>query len=371
MSDRKHGASRRDFLKAAGAAAVGAGLGTAPTASAQAAATATVAVVQNSTIAEAMRDAVALSGGLDFIRPGQRVLIKTNATGGVKHPITTNPEVLYEMIRLVAEAGCDDVYVGDRSFFVIDDVMDVLKRVGHFDAAKQAESDLGGGLKVTVVPFDKAGPYLKEGSSIWRTIHHPEARHYTDEAGKPIGYRLAEILFQMDHVINLPCAKTHFQAWFTMALKSFVGMSHPDTRRFFHGYATTNNLMDQKSPGLAEVQPDVTPFTNRIVELNLGFAPSLNVIDATRPIVNGGPSNGDSMVADVIIASRDRVAADVAGLALLRTLGSERRIQTLSPWRNPMIRYARRLGIGVRRMSELHFVHKNLSFLDEFTSNMA
>lgn len=364
------GHERRDFLKLAGATAMGAAI--APMARAQqaSASTAVVSVVKDAAIGQAVRDAVELSGGLDFIKPGQRVLIKPNATGGIKHPFTTNPAVVYEVVKMVAEAGCEDIYVGDRCFFFIEDTMGVLKQTGHFDAAKQAESELGGGVKVTVVPFDQAGPHLKEGSPIWRQINHPLAKHYTDENGADIGFRLAEILFQMDHVINIPCAKTHFQAWFTMSMKSFVGMSHPDTRRFFHRYST-GSLVDQKAPGNLEIQPDVTPFTNRLVELNLGFTPSLNIIDATIPVVNGGPSSGDIQKADVIIASRDRIAADVAGIAHLQTLGTERRLQTVSPWRNPMVRYARRLGIGVKRRSEMTFKHKGLDNLAEWEAKLA
>lgn len=375
----QHYAGRRSFLKAAGASALGAGL-LKPAWSeeeiakdAAGAAKAAVAVVRSGSTREAVREAVALSGGMDFIKPGQRVLIKPNATGGVKHPCCTNPEVVYELVKMAGEAGCEDILVGDRSFFFIKDVMGVLKAVGHYDAAMQAQSDLGGKVKVNVVPFDEAGKFLKEGTpDVWRRISHPLAKHYKDDAGNDIGFSLAEILFQVDHVINVPTCKTHFQAWFTMAMKSFVGMSHPDTRRYFHKYATTNDLSDQRSSGKADIQPDVTPFTNRLVELNLGFAPALNVIDATRPIVFGGPSNGDSTEAKTIIASRDRIAADVAGVALLRTLGTEKRLQEVSPWKNPMILYARKLGIGVKRPGDMEFLHKGMEeTLEAFRANMA
>jgi len=379
MSHNGHGShNRRDFLKGVGVAGLGAGILSRHALAAEGedaageAKKATVAVVQDSSIKQAVRDAVAMSGGMDFIKPGQRVLIKPNATGGVKHPCCTNPEVLYEVIKMVGEAGCSDIYVGDRSFFFIKDVMGVLKTVGHYDAAMQAQKDLGDKVKVTVVPFDEAMAYLKPGTAdVWRQINHPLAKHYTDEAGNDMGFRLAEILFQMDHVINVPTAKTHFQAWFTMSMKSFVGMSHPDTRRYFHRYSTTNDLKDQRSSGKAEVQPDVTPFTNRLVELNLGFAPRLNIIDGTRPIVFGGPSNGDAQDANVIIASRDRIAADVCGLALLKTLGTEKRIQEASPWKNPMIHYARKLGIGIKNPSDLTFQQKGLKMLEAYQANMA
>jgi uncharacterized protein (DUF362 family) len=365
--------SRRDFLKVAGAATVGTGL-IAPgslLAADEAVTKSTVAVVQNTSVSDAVRRAVTLSGGLDFIQPGQRVLIKTCAFNQQAHPCANSPELLYAVIRLVADAGCTDIYVGDRSFFVIKDVMSVLKAVGQYDAAMQAKQDIGGGVNVTVTPLDDAAPYLKEGSEPWRTIVHPQAEHYVDEQGRNTGFQLAEILFQMDHVINLSVAKTHFQAWFTMAMKSFVGMSSGQTRLAFHKFATTNDLGRQRELGQAEIQPDVTPFTNRLVELNLGLEPRLNIIEGTQPMVSGGPVDGDTIKADVVIASRDRIAADVAGIALLRTLGTDKRLQTVSPWQNPMIKYARKIGIGVKYPEHLTLKHEGLRDLEAFRAKMA
>jgi hypothetical protein len=70
--------SRRDFLKVAGASAIGAGLAPALVAEAQQdkPVTATVSIVKDSSVKQSVRDAVEMSGGLDFIKPGQKVLIK-------------------------------------------------------------------------------------------------------------------------------------------------------------------------------------------------------------------------------------------------------------------------------------------------------
>ncbi len=58
----------------------------------------------------AVRDAVQAAGGLDEIEPGQSVMIKPNMCGPAIRkkypgPITTNPEVLRAVIRLVKERG--------------------------------------------------------------------------------------------------------------------------------------------------------------------------------------------------------------------------------------------------------------------------
>src|SRR5215510_1722565 len=112
------GGSRRDFLKTAGAVAAGLGLGhrfalaDAP----KSPASADVGIARGSNMEDAVRKAVRLAGGMDFIKEGQTVLIKPNVTGALKSPTTTNPEVLYATIKLVSERGPKRILVSDRCF---------------------------------------------------------------------------------------------------------------------------------------------------------------------------------------------------------------------------------------------------------------
>src|SRR5262249_45084925 len=75
-----------------------------------------VGIARGSNMEEAVRRAVRLAGGMDFIKEGQTVLIKPNVTGALKSPTTTNPEVLYATIKLVAERGPKRILVSDRCF---------------------------------------------------------------------------------------------------------------------------------------------------------------------------------------------------------------------------------------------------------------
>src|SRR5438876_9237290 len=118
MHGHSCGWNRRDFLKTAGALA--AGLGATPQGRAddapKPASSADVGIARGSNMEEAVRRAVRLAGGMDFIKEGQTVLIKPNVTGAVKSPTTTNPEVLYATIKLVAERGPKRILVSDRCF---------------------------------------------------------------------------------------------------------------------------------------------------------------------------------------------------------------------------------------------------------------
>jgi uncharacterized protein (DUF362 family) len=306
---------------------------------------------------------------LGFIKPDQTVLIKPNVTGAVPNPTTTSPEVLYAVIKLVAAQGPKRIIVADRSFSPLFNTttpktIDVMKSVGQLDAVNEAITDVKApvvavGLEDAASEFEKLG--LPANTEHWRKINHPLATNW------PNGFELAELLFAVDHVINVPVIKTHFQAWFTMSMKAFVGMSHHRSRREFHtAFKGGSNLADQKSSGSRRrVGPEgrkldideVEPLVNRVAELNLGIKPALNIMDGTKSFVFGGPSHGDVEEPKLIVASRDRIAADATGIAVLKRYGTERRLQNYSVWENPFIKHGIEIGLGIDGLDKLNLKH--------------
>ncbi len=335
------------------------------------AASADVGIARASNMEDAVRKAVELAGGMEFIKAGQTVLIKPNVTGAVPNPTTTSPEVLYAVIKLVSERGPKRIIVADRSFsplFVTTTpkTLDVMQKVGQLDAVNQAISDckapvVAVGLEDCAAELELLG---RKDTEMWRRIKPEKAEHW------PNGFELAELLFAVDHVINVPVIKTHFQAWFTMSMKAFVGMSHHRTRREFHtAFKGTSNLMDQKSSGSRrrlgpegrkEDIEEVSPLVNRVAELNLGITPALNILDGTKSFVFGGPSHGDTVDPKLIVASRDRIAADATGVAVLKRYGTERRLQKFSVWENPFLRHGIKIGLGISGPEQLNLKHSGM-----------
>ena len=380
MNDHSPKCGRREFLKTVGAAAALTGL--CPRARAAlsfelsgapiVAAPADVGFARGSSMEDAVRRAVRLVGGMDFIKEGQTILIKPNVTGAAKNPTTTHPEVLYATIKLAAERGPKRIIVADRSFSPkfetsTPKTIDVMQRVGHIDAVNQAISDVKApvvavGLEDAAAEFERLG--LPADTEHWRRIKPDLAKHWPD------GFELAELLLRVDHVINVPVIKTHFQAWFTMSMKSFVGMSHHRTRREFHNtWQGEGGLFDQKKSGsrrrgitvdLAAEAAALAPFVNRIAELNLGITPALNILDGTESFVFGGPSQGDTAQGKVIVASRDRIAADATGIAVLKWLGTEDRLQGSSVWDNPFIKHGIKIGLGIDSVERLNLKQEGL-----------
>ena len=302
-----------------------------------------VAGVRDS-IERAVREAVEAAGGLGAIDKGQRVLIKPSMVGpalGSFYPgrITTNPEVLRAVIRLVKERGAH-VLVGDRGL--------VLPRLSFITT----------GL-ARVCKEEGAQPHLFFDYEWFQ----PGKRHWSR------GFRRPKILGQVDHLINLPILKNHeaTAAEFTGCLKNFVGVCHPRDR--FQAGADalhTNNISE------------------KIVELNLCAKPTLNLVDATTIMVRGGPGSGivwgDPLNraavwvrADLVLASRDRVACDSVALAAMKLHAADRGVKreyvNKSVWNQVQIYYAAQLGLGQADPEQIDLADVNVPRFDEIKAN--
>jgi uncharacterized protein (DUF362 family) len=56
----------------------------------------------------------------------------------------------------------------------------------------------------------------------------------------------------------------------------------------------------------------------------------------------------------VVVASRDRIAADATGVAVLKSLGTEERLQTRSVWDTPFLKHGIKIGLGIDSVAKLH-----------------
>lgn len=296
------GVSRRAWL--ARAAAVGFGV----TASRSLeAAGAVVGVARGTTMTVATRTAVRLAGGLDVVQPGQTVLVKPNVCCPSPHPATTSPEVLSAVLELVRERKPGRLIVGDQTFYVQSTAAN-LRRAGLADAVRAHGAEF--------VAFDDLPR---------RHVRPAAARHW------PAGYRIPSLLAEAHHVINLACVKTHFLARYTMAMKNVIGVIDADSRRYYHRVRSEQGY---------------EAFAVLMAEMSLALRPALHILDGTAAFVAGGPSEGTVVHPRLVIASRDLLATDVAGLAVLRYHGTGPAIQDQSPWAQPKIRHGVALGLG-------------------------
>jgi uncharacterized protein (DUF362 family) len=278
------------------------------------AAGALVGIARGVTMADATRTAVRLAGGLDFVQPGQTVLVKPNLCCPNPHPATTSPEVLSTILELVRERRPGRLLTGDQTFYVQSTEANV-RRVGLETALRAHGAEF--------VTFDDLPR---------RHLRPVAARHW------PEGYRIPAMLAEVHHVINLACVKTHVLARYTMAMKNVIGVIDADSRRYYHRI---------------RAEQGYDAFATLIAEMNLAVRPALHVLDATAAFVSGGPASGRVVHPRLVIASPDLLATDVAGLAVLRHHGTDPAIQNLSPWAQPKIRYGIELELGVKHLGAI------------------
>jgi uncharacterized protein (DUF362 family) len=251
---------------------------------------------------EATRRAVALAGGLGFIRPGETVLLKPAANSSNAYPATTDPETVLTLAEMVLEAG-GKPFVADRTMF-LNSTERVFRGTGIADAAAQAG-----------IPCRS----LEDHEAI--AVHHPLAENWPRSS-----IRIYRPVLEADHIINLCTPRTHSIGDFTMALKNNVGVVKGSSRLRMH-----------LPWGLKE----------RLAEINLVLRPSLVVMDGRQGFTDGGPDSGDLAHPGFIAAGSDPVAIDAVGLAHLRLEGANREIGEGSVWRIPMMRRAVEIGLGV------------------------
>jgi uncharacterized protein (DUF362 family) len=101
-------------------------------------------------------------------------------------------------------------------------------------------------------------------------------------------WKIYQDIFKADVVINVPIAKSHSLAKYTLSMKGLMGVITDPEK--------IHNAIDQ-----------------RIADLNTVIQPTLNVIDGVRVLLKNGPTSwdpNDHAVMNTIIASHDPVAAD-------------------------------------------------------------
>jgi uncharacterized protein (DUF362 family) len=256
--------------------------------------------------------------GLSMIKPGQSVYIRVNSNSGDPYPYSTAPEMIVRIGGLLRDLGVTDIRVGDRSFWGDQNTAANLKRNGITKAAQ----DIG----TTAVVFDNMVD--------WMTLPADMVPNWKGTVRLPTAVTTA------DHQIILSCVKTHFINSVTMSLKISLGLVHAEDRARdgnLKSHVTANGLLYKQT-----------------AQINKAFTPSLVIQDGYRAVISGGPTVNDRPPAapasfkggiagdpKIIIVSTDRIAADVAGIAVLQTVSpAYEEVHKTKPFANPHIKAA-------------------------------
>ena len=288
-----------------------------------------VGVARNKDIIQCVRTAVLLAGGMK-IKKNSTVLIRPNANTADYPPGSTNPEVLRGAIRAVKEYVPAKIIVAEKSMTTLD-TMKVMKHLGLYQAAESEGVD-------EIFSFDDVG---------WKKVSPEKARSWQH------GFSVPTVFDEVDYSIALPIVKTHWTALFTIGLKSQISItSDRDRRQLPHG------------------QNNDELFGHMIAEANLVHKPDFFISDATKCFVTDGPNIGTIREPGLVIATSDVIANDVVGLALLKTLGTIDKIQNKSVWKQPQIKRAVELGLGVKSKNEIQIKSDGVTEIESIVGNV-
>lgn len=261
---------------------------------------------------------------LDLLQPegftNKTVFIKPNYNTGDPAPAATDTDLLDSLITEIEKTQAGQITIGDRSGMAT--TREAMERKGVFDLAQKR------GLETIVfdeMPAEQWQYFDKEGTH-WKQ-----------------GFAIARPILDADTVINTCCLKTHrFGGHFTLSLKNSIGM----VAKYVPG-DEFNYMGDLHS----------SPHQRTMIaEVNAAYQPDLVLLDGVEAFVNGGPANGKKIAANVMIAGRDRVAVDVVGLALLRSLGTTDQVSQGSIWDLDQIKRATALGLGASNSQKIEIL---------------
>jgi len=271
-----------------------------------------VSVVKGRDPAELVSRAVAMIGGLDsVVRPGAKVLVKPNV-GFSQRDAATDPRVVAEVVRLVFEAGASEVVVADSSVRGSDTSFN-FQKTGLGQASEEAGAvvkDLRRDTATSVsVPLGRALDRI----DVWDTV------------------------LKADALICVPKLKRHVDAEVTVSLKNMIGAVTDEGKGLMH------------RSGISQA----------IADLNSVVKPDLVVVDALQAMTRGGPTGGDMVSLETVIASQDPVAADL--IAAERLFEAERDPDPLQVAREvPHIQKAAALGVGTNDPDRISRLEREL-----------
>lgn len=253
-------------------------------------------------VKDGVKEALSLIGGLERLKiKDKTVLVKPNCVSSQPSPATTNPKVISAVVELFYEQGAKKVVVGDMSALATFSTKRNMKKNGMAKAAIDSGAEV-----VVFEDYDWVSVDLL-GAEYVKTAY------------------VTEWLYKTDIIVNLPVIKTHRSASYSITFKNFIGCTHLKQRPY---------LIDRKH------------WEELVAEFNLACRPHLNIVDGTVSMIEHGPWEGTPAETNLIIASSDRVAADIVGLGVIKSFGKWEMVADKDVWDQRQIRHAVSLGVG-------------------------
>ena len=243
---------------------------------------ATVAVVKYEKPLDSVRRAVDLTDGLDDVRRGTKVFVKpnivlwTSVTPFPKWGLMTTSRVVEDMVVLLKERGVEDITIGEGP---------VLLDPKDKDLILQAYESLG---------YET----LKKRYGVKLVNVYRRAFEEVD-CGDGIRLNFSRDFLDSDFVVNIPVMKTHSQTVVSLGIKNIKGLISTNFRKKCHSSDTEKDLHFM-----------VARLADRL-------PPAFTILDGIYTNERGPGFDGKMRRSDLLVASRDILAADKVAARLL------------------------------------------------------
>lgn len=235
-----------------------------------------VAVVKHNDTCQSLKEVLELCEGLKDFDQNDKILIKPNLVAwdfDLPYPpygVVTTSAVMFALVRLLNEAGYANITIGEASLGVSGSM---AKRIFQVLGYEKLHEKYG----VEIVDFN-------------------EDKFEAVDVG---GFKLsiARKAMEADKIINVPVLKTHNQCKVSLGIKNFKGCLDRKSKILCHA---RDEELDHMFPRIVEKLPV-----------------ALTVIDGIFALAKGPGATGKALRKDILVASRDVLACDVVGAALL------------------------------------------------------
>jgi uncharacterized protein (DUF362 family) len=251
---------------------------------------------------------------------GKGVALKANYNSADAFPASTHLDTLRALVQGLQGAGASGVTLAERSG--MGETEEVLRKMGVLGLAEEM------GFK-TVVLDDV-------GKEDWLKVEK-DGTHWLR------GFYMAKVFHDADKVVQTCCLKTHrFGGHFTLSMKNSVGLVAKRVPGSIYNYMWELHSSSNQRKMIAEINS----------HYNMDFV----LMDGIKAFVTGGPEKGTLVEPNLLLASRDRVAIDAVGVAVLKMYGAKGKVGEADIFEQDQLKRAAELGFGVKSSAEIKLV---------------
>jgi uncharacterized protein (DUF362 family) len=259
-----------------------------------------VVKIKDGNIGYAVEQAIELLGGMEEVtRDKQRIMLKPNLVSPDPR-CTTKPEVIRALAEMMIRAG-KEVSIGEGSaaapgFNADEEGVHFSKDPGILDPMQQyvfdqlGYTDLAGELGIPLIN-------LHTGEMV--EVDVPDGFVYNKVT-------VHKSLSEIDLLCSVPMMKTHVLARVTLGMKNLMGL-YPGS-----AYCSVRSCIHTEA--FAKNSPCVS---FEVVDMVRACPPGLTVIDASTSMEGNGPTDGELVQTNLIIAGTNPLATDMVGARIM------------------------------------------------------